>query len=499
MGRSSAEAVYVTKTAEKSVEDALAISSTVRATAGGATLDASSQPRARVGRVDDDVIPVRVGDRLDHFTLERELGRGAMGVVYLAHDDSLDRAVAIKVIVSKKNDATALERFFREARAQAKLTSSHVVHIHFIGRAGEGAYFAMEYVPGEALEALLERKGRLDAERGRQLMLEVAHGLRDAHAAGFIHRDIKPSNLLVDKNGHVKVADFGLAKPLSDAGSLTGDGVVLGTPMYMPPEQITGGKVDHRADMYALGASFWNLLAGAPPYDGDSAVAIFAKHLQDPVPSLRAAAPGVPAALAAIVERLMSKEPDKRFASYDELISALEAAAPRPLEPAGFAIRAAASVIDLGIGAVIVGFLGPFAAAGYLAALVGWQAYNGQTLGKYLVRISAERLEGGRLGPVRAAVRVAVAAWLPLMVATVVVLTQGRESLFAIIGKAAEVDQMKGLVTAFAVGNVALSILYAACLGLAAIHPEKRAVHDLLVGSRVVHVRVAVPEAAPKS
>jgi serine/threonine-protein kinase len=266
--------------------------------------------------------------------------------------------------------------------------------------------------------------------------------------------------------------------------------------MYMPPEQISGTDLDHRADMYALGASFYNLLAGVPPYDGD-AVTIMAKHMQDPVPSLRAKNPAVPVALARIIERLMQKEPEKRYATYGDLLTALEAAEQGAVEPAGFAIRAAAAVIDLGIGAAAVAFLGPLGAGAYLAALIASQAFTGQTAGKWLVRIRAERTDGTRLGPARAAARVATAAWLPLLVAGVVLATRGTDDLFAIVGRAAQIDQMRGLLTAFAVGNAALSLLYAACLAFAAIHPAKRAAHDLLVGSRVVHVRKAAPSADP--
>jgi len=473
-----------------------------------------SPPSSRRPRAAHAELPVAVGDTVDHFTLEKELGRGAMGVVFLAHDDSLDRRVAIKVIVPKPHEDRARERFFREARAQAKLTSRHVVQIHYIGTAGrrrrpsspdvasavtEGAastpatYFAMEYVQGESLEALLERGEALEPERARVLMLEVASGLREAHAAGFIHRDIKPSNLLLDRAGHVKIADFGLAKPLSGTGasSLTGDGVVLGTPMYMPPEQIQGLKVDHRADMYALGATFWNLVAGTPPYDADSSIAIFAKHLNDPVPSLVAAAPGVPAALAAIVERLMQKDPEGRFATYDELIDALDAAAPKHVEPAGFSIRAAAAVIDLALGALLVALAGPVGAALYVVALVAAQAWRGQTLGKYLVRIRAERSDGTRIGAGRSMLRLAAAGWLPIYWAVVILLTRGHRDLFEGIRAAAHEGGARELFTAFVVQHVFFSLLYAASLGLAAIHPEKRAAHDLLVRSRVVHVRAA--------
>lgn len=465
----------------------------------------TAMPRRAAGvriRHSHSELALTAGSVVDHFTLEKELGRGGMGVVFLARDDSLDRQVALKVIVpsAKRGEAERQrERFFREARAQAKLTSPHVVHIHYIGSAASSpadgsppaTYFAMEYVQGESLEAGLERGEALDPERGRVLLLEVAQGLRAAHEAGFIHRDIKPSNLLVDRSGHVKIADFGLAKPLSTTGpgSLTGEGVVLGTPLYMPPEQIEGAAIDHRADMYALGATFWNLLAKRPPFDDDSMIGIFAKHLNDPVPSLRAAAPAVPPQLAAIVERLMQKKREKRFATYDELIAALEAAAPNVAPPAGFAIRAAASVIDLAIGAALIGFTGPIGGALYAVVLAAAQAWRGQTLGKYLVRIRVECMDGARLTLGRSAMRLALAGWLPVYWAFVILLTRGKHDLFEGIRSAAQTDDLRGFLTAFVVEHVLFSFLYAVSLGLAAVHPDKRAVHDLVVRSRVVHVR----------
>ncbi len=434
------------------------------------------------------------GAQLDHFTIEREIGRGGMGVVYLAHDRALDRRVAIKVVVPRRDDALALDRFFREARAQAKLASPHVVAIHFIGRAGPAAYFAMEHVQGEPLELTLDRGERLDADRGRRLMIEVARGLASAQAVGFIHRDIKPSNLLLDPAGHVKIADFGLARPIeSSGGTLTGEGVVLGTPMYMAPEQTRGEKVDHRADMYALGCTFFHLIAGVPPYDGANHIELLAKHFTAPIPDLRVKAREVTPALARVVARLMAKEAAERHASYDELIAALEASAPGVVEPAGFSIRGAAAAIDLGLCAALVGITGPYGLIGSFAVIVALQAWRGQTLGKYLLRIRAERLSGKPLGLWRALARVTFSAWLPLLVAGVVLTTKGQHDLFAIVGTTSQVGEMKALITAFAVGNGALSLLYAACLGLAAIHPEKRAVHDLLAGSHVVHVRSSGP------
>ncbi len=398
------------------------------------------------------------GEQLDHFTIEREIGRGGMGVVYLAHDRALDRRVAIKVIVPRRDDALALDRFFREARAQAKLASPHVVAIHFIGRAGPAAYFAMDHVQGEPLELTLDRGERLEADRGRRLMIEVARGLASAHAVGFIHRDIKPSNLLLDPTGHVKIADFGLARPIeSNGATLTGEGVVLGTPMYMAPEQTRGEKVDHRADMYALGCTFFHLVAGVPPYDGANHIELLSKHFTAPVPDLRAKAREATPALARIVARLMAKD------------------------------------ADLGLCAALVGITGPYGLIGGFVVIVALQAWRGQTPGKYLLRIRAQQLSGKPLGAWRALARVTFSAWLPLLVAAVVLATKGQHDLFAIVGTASQVGEMKALVTAFAVGNGALSILYAACLGLAAIHPEKRAVHDLLAGSHVVHVRSSGP------
>ncbi len=434
------------------------------------------------------------GEHLDHFTIEREIGRGGMGVVYAAHDRALDRRVAIKVVVPRRDDALALDRFFREARAQAKLASPHVVAIHFIGRAGPAAYFAMEHVQGEPLERTLDRGERLEAERGRRLMIEVARGLASAHAVGFIHRDIKPSNLLLEPSGHVKIADFGLARPIeSNGGTLTGEGVVLGTPMYMAPEQTRGEKIDHRADMYALGCTFFHLIAGAPAYDGANQIELLAKHFTAPIPDVRTKARDATPALARVIARLMAKDAADRQATYDEVIAELEAAAPGVVEPAGFSIRAAAAAIDLGVCALVVGLTGPFGILGCLALIVALQAWRGQTLGKYLLRIRAEQLSGKPLGPRRALARVLFSAWLPVLVAAVVLATKGQHDLLAIASSASQAGEMKALVTAFAVGNGALSLLYAACLGLAAIHPEKRAVHDLLAGSHVVHVRSSAP------
>ncbi|RYE83341.1 MAG: serine/threonine protein kinase, partial [Myxococcales bacterium] len=231
-----------------------------------------------------------IGASLDHFEVRRALGRGGMGAVYLAHDRSLDRLVAIKVLPDELSGQAELQqRFVREAQAQARLSSPHVVAIYFIGRAPSSGslYFAMEYVEGESLEALIDRREAIDPETARRWMVDVVRGLRDAHRAGIVHRDVKPSNLLRDAHGTIKLVDFGLAKPLDGDKKITRDGVLLGSPLYMAPEQARGDAVDHRADMYSLGCTFYHLLTGAPAFDGPTPLAVVTRHVADPPPRVR--------------------------------------------------------------------------------------------------------------------------------------------------------------------------------------------------------------------
>jgi serine/threonine protein kinase len=303
----------------------------------------------RSSRPSDAGPPRLVAWSIDHFTVGRRLGWGGMGEVYLARDTSLERTVALKVLREEMaSRAEARERFVREARAQARLNSPNVVQIYFVGNTrlvapgsddaepastraptGPGTlYFAMEYVEGESLESMLERGATLEPEKGRIVMLGAARGLGDAARAGLIHRDMKPGNLLVSKEGIVKVADFGLAKPNDPKFGMTKGGTIMGTPHYMAPEQGSGLTLDFRADMYALGCTFYHALAGRLPFDGPNAVALITQHLHKEPTPLRDLRPDLPAPFVAIVERLMKKKREDRFASYEELIAALERAAP---------------------------------------------------------------------------------------------------------------------------------------------------------------------------
>ncbi len=418
--------------------------------------------------------------------------------MYIAHDESLDRRVAIKVLPEDLADSPELqERFVREARAQARLNSRYVAHLYYIGHTPplEGTnrrslYFAMELVDGGDLESMLETGGELEPERARQLMLQVVHGLRDAHEAGIIHRDIKPSNLLLTKSGDVKIADFGVAKPVGGTDvKITREGAVVGSPLYIAPEQARGEDLDHRADMYAVGCTFFHLLTGRPPFDGRTPLAVISKHLTEPPPRLAGLAPRVPTRLAAIVERLMSKDPEARYASYEALTEALEAAAPERVRHAGFWVRGAAVAIDVMLASAVIGLLGMIGLGLHLAYVTIAHATRGQTLGKFLMSLSVRRVDGRSLGFGRSLVRTIASLWLPFFAGLVILWTEGRGGLVVAVHQIqlTDVDAFKGFVFAVAVGNALLSLLYVAGLGLAAFHPEKRAAHDLIVGSEVVY------------
>jgi uncharacterized RDD family membrane protein YckC/tRNA A-37 threonylcarbamoyl transferase component Bud32 len=437
------------------------------------------------------------GAMFDHYRVLEPIGQGGMGAVFLGHDTSLDRKVAIKVLPPELEGESQLqERFVREARAQARLQSAHVAHIHHIGHTPTeteddppSLYFAMEHVSGGSLDDVVDRGETLDAERARHLMIQAALGLRDAHEAGIVHRDIKPGNLLLDKNGSLKIADFGVAKPLDSDTQLSIAGAIVGSPMYMPPEQAKGLPVDHRADMYSLGCSFYHLLSGQPPFDANTPVAIVSKHLSEPTPSLIERAPDVPPKLSAVIERLMRKEPRDRYADYEELIDALEAAAPDAIRYAGFWARVAAVMIDAILAGIAIGVIGWPGMILYLAYTTYAHHRWGQTIGKYLLNLTVERVDGQPLELGRSLARTLAALWMPLAVGLVILLTEGTDQLFASIEKLnpRELDAVKSYLVASVVQYAILSLLYFGGLILAAFHPQKRAVHDLVVGTHVVY------------
>ncbi|MGH8089964.1 MAG: protein kinase domain-containing protein [Rudaea sp.] len=260
------------------------------------------------------------------YQLMSELGRGGMGVVFKARDVALDRFVAIKVLADAlAHDPRVVERFQREARAVAALDDAHVVHVYAIGSEGGLPYFAMEFVDGVSLDALLKREKHLAPDQAARLVVQAARGLACAHAKGLIHRDIKPGNILISTSGVVKVSDFGIAQSTQDGASrLTTTGAFLGTPGYLAPERYDDGTVaDARADIFALGIVLFECLAGRLPYKSTSPLALMREVAQTPLPDIRAITPAVDAELARILGRMTAKDPGQRYADCRELIDDL--------------------------------------------------------------------------------------------------------------------------------------------------------------------------------
>ena len=262
------------------------------------------------------------------YELLQEIGRGGMGVVYAGRDVRLDRLVAIKVLPDLVSSDAVRERFLREARASARLAHPSIVPIYSADEREGVTFLVMAYVDGTTLSVRLRDGAALSPEDAVPILRDVALALGAAHARGVIHRDIKPENILVDRaTGRAMVTDFGIARMVDamQSGALTRTGQVLGTVGYMSPEQVTGGEVGGRSDLYSLGVVAFETLAGRLPFDGPAPVVIVA-HATKPAPPLASVAPLLPAALCAVIDRCLRKDPAERYESGDALAAALEAA-----------------------------------------------------------------------------------------------------------------------------------------------------------------------------
>lgn len=262
-------------------------------------------------------------ERIGPYRVDGLLGRGASGVVYRGRDEALDRSVAIKLLTDL--DPEARGRFENEAKAAARIVHPNVVQVFGVGVHEDAAYMTQELVDGQPLSTILSAGRTIGAAAAIEIAMQVAEGLAAAQAVGVLHRDVKPHNLLVTDGGLVKIADFGLAKILDAPSSYTASGTTLGTPHYMSPEQGQGKALDARSDQYALGATLYHLLAGAPPFDADTAVATIFQHTSEALPPLETRAPECPRAVVDIVERMLAKDPADRFASFEALLEALSA------------------------------------------------------------------------------------------------------------------------------------------------------------------------------
>jgi len=258
------------------------------------------------------------------------LGHGGMGQVYLAEDEMLGRKVAIKTILpSVSGEGEGRARFLREARAMATVEHPHVVRVYSFGEAAGHAYFVMELVEGETLQARLHRTPRLGVEEALRIAREVAEALQAAWARGIVHRDVKPSNIILDRDGHVHVVDFGLARPAERGdSSLTREGAFVGSPHYVAPEQARAQTTDFRTDIYSLGIVLYEMLAGRRPFDGKTPAEVVARQLTEATPPLRSVAPDTPGPVARLVETMTEKDPTLRPASYPTLIASLSGRGP---------------------------------------------------------------------------------------------------------------------------------------------------------------------------
>ncbi|MBI3725008.1 serine/threonine protein kinase, partial [bacterium] len=276
-----------------------------------------------------------LGGRFGRYEIERLLGRGGMGAVYLARQSDLDRPAVVKVIAPElARDPATVERLHREARAAARVSSDNVVKVYETGILHGVPFIAMEYIEGSSLSKVLEEKGRLPYLDATAHVIAAARGLAAAHEVGILHRDIKPANILVTKDGRVKLADFGLAKaePWKSLATAPGSqtvsvpGMVVGTPDYMPPEQAEGGTLDARTDLYALGVTYYELLTGERPFHGDTPLKILTQVMSATPKRPTQIVSDIPPAIEGMCLKLMARDPEERPPTARDAIAQIEEA-----------------------------------------------------------------------------------------------------------------------------------------------------------------------------
>lgn len=270
-----------------------------------------------------------VGRRLGKYEIRAEVGRGGMGTVYLAHDPLLQRRVAVKVLAPHvAGEPDLIERFGREARAAARLKHPNIVTIYDVGQEGSTYYFVMEYVDGPSLARALAQRGPMSPGGALRLLRPLASALDYAHSQGLVHRDVKPGNILLDPHGEPALGDFGIARAAQDS-RLTTTGTLVGTPEYMSPEQARGDEVDHRTDLYSLAIVAYEMLGGRSPFAGSTPHGVLYRQVHEAPPPLRqprAGEPAWPAAIDAVLQKALAKEPRQRYETAGAFVEALAGA-----------------------------------------------------------------------------------------------------------------------------------------------------------------------------
>ncbi len=286
----------------------------------------SNAPQAEVSPTQHSL---EAGDKLGKYEIRKKLGQGGMGAVYLAFDPMIEREVAIKVLPPQvASQPQALDRFLSEARATGRLNHPNVVAIHDIATESDIYYIVMELVRGGSAAEFIANRDAIDWREACNIAADACDGLAAAHAAGLVHRDIKPENLMLTDEGVVKVVDFGLSKLVDVANEtrlgLTNAGQILGTPLYMSPEQFQSERVDSKSDVYGMGGTFYSLLTGQPPFaDATNVISLMTSHLRSPPPDPAKLNSEIPAACGRIIEKAMAKEPDQRYRDAGGLASAI--------------------------------------------------------------------------------------------------------------------------------------------------------------------------------
>ena len=328
------------------------------------------------------------------YSIDRELGRGGMGIVYLAHEVHLDRLVAIKLLPPERAlDPALRERFLREARLAAKLSHPNIIPIHSVAESGEFVYYIMAFVDGETLADRVRTRGPLTGTEGARVLREVSWALSHAHTQGLVHRDVKPDNILLEAgSGRALVADFGIAAATADPSTHA----AAGTPEFMSPEQAAGAPVDARTDIYSLGATAFFAFSGRLPFEGRTATEILAKHVTEAPPALASSGITVPRRITALVDQCLAKDPARRPASADMVAEqfglALEQRRDLPVALRAFVKRSS----RMDGGGTLIGTFSLGSAAVLLANIYGGQAgwatlILGSTLGPLGFMVNAAR------------------------------------------------------------------------------------------------------------
>ena len=290
-------------------------------------LENSFLTRRQLERVRREVEAQRSSHQIPGYSIRRKLGAGAMASVYLARQISLDRYVAIKVLPRRfSSNVQFIDRFYQEGRIAAKLNHPNIVQAFDVGKAGDYHYFVMEYVDGRTIFDDIAKKGKIEEGEAIEIILQMGEALKHAHGLGLVHRDVKPKNIMITKEGVAKLADMGLARALSDKEVAEAEaGRAFGTPYYISPEQIRGEiEIGPPADIYSLGATFYHMVTGQVPFDGDNPTKVMHKHLKAELPLPDHVNPALSAGVAEIIEMMMQKSRRHRYRNCADLISDLQ-------------------------------------------------------------------------------------------------------------------------------------------------------------------------------